>query len=299
MRNAFVDQITKLAEQDERIWLITGDLGFSVLEDFANRFPERFINAGIAEQNMMGLAAGLAQNGAIPFVYSIANFPIMRCLEQVRNDVCYHNLPVKIVTVGGGFTYAAHGYTHLGIEDLAVMRALPNMSVIAPGDPAEAELAIPAILAHDGPCFLRLGRAGETRLHQTTPNFALGKAVTVRPGTDGTIMAVGSIVKIALEAANRLQEQGKNIAVLSMASISPIDHDAIIQSVAKGRLVTLEEHGIGGLASSVSEVIAQSGLQADLKTLFIKSLPPKVAGSDGDLRQHYGLDAESVMACFN
>jgi transketolase C-terminal domain/subunit len=145
MRGAFVDALMALAEHDERVWLLTGDLGYTVLERFRDRFPDRFVNAGVAEQNMTGVAAGLALSGNVVFTYSIANFPTIRCLEQVRNDVCYHNLDVKIVAVGGGVVYGPLGYTHHAIEDLAIMRALPNVAVVAPGDPVEVRLAVPAI----------------------------------------------------------------------------------------------------------------------------------------------------------
>jgi transketolase len=169
MRTAFIKALTDLAETDNRIWLVTGDLGFSVLEEFASRFPDRYLNVGVAEQNMTGVAAGLAMSGKIVFTYSIANFPTLRCLEQVRNDVCYHNANVKIVAVGGGLAYGAQGYTHHAIEDLAILRALPNIRVIAPGDPAETRAAVMAIVNTPGPCYLRLGKAGEPSFPKAKP----------------------------------------------------------------------------------------------------------------------------------
>src|SRR5437763_8263703 len=158
-----------MAEEDERIWLLSGDLRYSVLERFAQKYPERFINVCVAEQNMMGVAAGLAMSGKTVFTYSIANFPVMRCLEQIRNDVCYHNLNVKIVAVGGGLAYGPAGYTHHALEDLAVMRAMPGMTVLAPGDPVEARLATTALADRQGPCYLRLGKAGEPLVHRQQP----------------------------------------------------------------------------------------------------------------------------------
>jgi len=189
MRTAFIETLCELAEQDERIWLLTGDLGYSVLEQFAERFPDRFVNVGVAEQNMTGVAAGLALCGKIVFTYSIANFPTLRCLEQIRNDVCHHNLNVKIVAVGGGLAYGAQGYTHHAIEDLAVMLALPNMTVIAPGDSVEVRLATRAIVDWPGPCYLRLGRAGERIVHQTEPEFQIGKAIVLQQGSDVTLIS--------------------------------------------------------------------------------------------------------------
>ena len=171
MRTTFIETLCDLAERDERIWLITGDLGFSVLERFSERFPERYINAGVAEQNMTGIAAGLAHSGLVVFTYSIANFPVMRCLEQIRNDVCYHNMNVNVVAVGGGFSYGTAGYTHHGVEDIAVMRAMPNMTVVAPADPYETRKATESVAAHAGPCYLRLGKSREPDVHDGEPPF--------------------------------------------------------------------------------------------------------------------------------
>src|SRR5437763_8640674 len=158
-----------MAEEDERIWLLSGDLGYSVLESFVQKFPGRFVNVGVAEQNMIGVAAGLAMSGHVVFTYSIANFPVMRCLEQIRNDVCYHNLNVKIVAVGGGLAYGPAGYTHHALEYLAVMRAMTGMTVLAPGDPVETRLATKALADRQGPCYLRLGKAGEPLVHRQQP----------------------------------------------------------------------------------------------------------------------------------
>src|SRR5262249_3580196 len=166
MRTAFIEALFELAKQDQRIVLITGDLGFSVIEPFMQTLPKQFVNAGVAEQNMTGVAAGMALSGKIVFTYSIGNFPTLRCLEHVRNDVCYHNANVKVVCVGGGFAYGSMGVTHHATEDLAVMRAMPGMVVVAPGDPVETRAATRAITAHPGPCYLRLGKAGEPNVHQ-------------------------------------------------------------------------------------------------------------------------------------
>src|SRR5207245_8966920 len=165
MRNAFFRALYALAERDERVFLIVGDLGFGVVEPFAERFPGRFLNAGVAEQDMTGIAAGLALCGKIVFTYSIANFPTLRCFEQIRNDVCYHNANVKVVSVGGGLAYGALGVTHHATEDIAVMRTLPNMTIVAPADSIEAELATRALATQSGPAYLRLGRSGEPRVH--------------------------------------------------------------------------------------------------------------------------------------
>src|SRR6516225_4917658 len=186
MRTAFIETLCAAAEEDERVWLLTADLGYSVLEKFRDRFPGRYVNVGVAEQNLIGVAAGLARCAKVPFVYSIANFPTLRCLEQIRVDVCYHECPVKVVAVGGGFTYGSQGYTHHGVEDLAILRTLPGMTVVAPGDPVETRLATEALAERPGPGYLRLGKAKEPVVHAAEPPCALGRAITVRPGQDVT-----------------------------------------------------------------------------------------------------------------
>src|SRR5437867_8897552 len=208
MRSAFFDTLVRLAEDDERITLVVGDLGFGVIEPFARRFPDRFLNAGVAEQNLTGIAAGMALSGKIVFTYSIANFPTLRCLEQIRNDVCYHEANVKIVAVGGGFAYGPLGMTHHATEDLAIMRALPGIVVVAPGDPWEVERATRAIVAEPGPCYLRLGRAGEPTLHGAGDAFELGRGIRMREGRALTIISTGGLLESALEAAEQLAAAG-------------------------------------------------------------------------------------------
>lgn len=258
MRTAFIETLCRLARHDERLWLLAGDLGFSVLEPFAQAFPHRFVNVGVAEQNMMGIAAGLALAGRVVFVYSIANFPTLRCLEQIRNDVCQHRANVKIVAVGGGLAYGTQGYTHFGLEDLAVMRALPFMTVLAPGDPVEARLATEAMAAHDGPCYLRLGKAGERPVHSTPPAFRLGQAILVRDGSEVTLVSTGAILGRVLQAAERLQSQGISSRVLSMPTVQPPDIDALRRAAAETALLAVveEHHAVGGLGDAVARALA-------------------------------------------
>jgi transketolase len=258
MRTAFIKALTDLAETDNRIWLVTGDLGFSVLEEFASRFPDRYLNVGVAEQNMTGVAAGLAMSGKIVFTYSIANFPTLRCLEQVRNDVCYHNANVKIVAVGGGLAYGAQGYTHHAIEDLAILRALPNIRVIAPGDPAETRAAVMAIVNTPGPCYLRLGKAGEPVVHDRPPEFSEGKAILMRNGNRAALLSTGAMLKAAVTAIDLCAEQGREIALYSFPWIKPLDEE-LIQSLAASvpLLITLEEgRSAGGFGGAVAEIVA-------------------------------------------
>ena len=183
MRTTFLNTLFELAKQDPRIVFITGDLGFGVAERYMEELPKQFVNAGVAEQNMTGMAVGMALSGKIVFTYSIANFPTLRCLEQVRNDVCYHQADVKVVSVGGGFAYGSMGATHFATEDLGVMRMLPNLLVVAPGDPVETRHATRAIVERPGPCYLRLGKAGEPVVHKGEIEFELGKAIQVRDGS--------------------------------------------------------------------------------------------------------------------
>ncbi len=298
MRIAFLRTITELAGQDERITLITGDLGFGVLEPFAQRFPDRFINVGVAEQNLIGVSAGLALCGKIVFAYSIANFPTLRCLEQIRNDVCYHGADVKIVAVGGGFAYGALGVTHHATEDLAVMRALPGMVVVAPGDPVETRHATRAIAAHPGPCYLRLGRAGEPVVHQSDISFKLGRALLVRQGHDLTLVTTGGLLVMAVRVAEHLASKGIQARILSMHTIKPLDEETVLAAARETRLiVTLEEHStIGGLGSAVADVLVErNDGRVRFRRLGIPSVFASPVGSQEYLRQQYGLSVEGIL----
>lgn len=298
MRTAFIDTLCELAEQNEHIWLLTGDLGYSVLERFASRFPSRFVNVGVAEQNMTGLAAGLALCDKIVFTYSIANFPTLRCLEQLRNDVCYHNLNVKIVAVGAGFTYGAQGMTHHATEDLAIMRALPSMTIVAPADPVETRLATRAIVDWCGPCYLRLGKASETVVHQRPPAFSIGKAITVREGKDVALITTGDISSNAMQAAERLVQHGIQARVLSMHTLKPLDTKAVLAAAQQTKaIITVEEHNItGGLGSAVAEVLAESGnSHITFKRICIKDEFCRQVGSQEYLRGICGLSVDDIV----
>jgi transketolase len=298
MRNTFVETLCELAATEERIWLLTGDLGFSVLEKFADCFPDRYVNVGVAEQNLTGIAAGLAQSGKIVFTYSIANFPTLRCLEQIRNDVCYHGGNVKVVAVGGGYAYGAQGYTHHGIEDISIMRSLPGMTVVAPGDPVETRLATCAIVAHKGPCYLRLGKANEPVVHQAAPEFRIGQAIGVRAGKDVTLISTGGMLKETVETAEKLATlDGIDAAVLSMPTVKPLDAPAVIRAArTTGAIVTAEEHSItGGLGSAVAEVLAESGLMARFKRFGVPDRLNHAVGSQAYLRRSIGDLRRTVL----
>jgi transketolase len=298
MRNAFFRTLSELAERDERVNLVVGDLGFGVVEPLAKRFPDRFLNAGVSEQNMTGIAAGLALCGKIVFIYSIANFPTIRCLEQIRNDVCYHNANVKIVAVGGGFAYGSLGMTHHATEDLAIMRALPGMVVVAPGDPVEVALATEAIATHPGPCYLRLGRVGEATVHKPAIEFHLGKAIPVRSGRDLTLISTGDLLQTTVKVAERLEKKGVQARVLSMHTVKPLDVGAVLAAARETRaIVTMEEHSvIGGLGSAVAEVLAdQCAFRAPFKCLGLSSVFSSEVGDQAHLRTIYGLSEDEVL----
>jgi transketolase len=287
----------KLAERDSRVFLVVGDLGFGVTEPFAKRFPKRYLNAGVAEQNMTGIAAGLALSGKIVFTYSIANFPILRCLEQIRNDVCYHHANVKVVAVGGGFAYGSLGATHHATEDLAIMRALPEMSVVAPGDPEEAAAATEAVAAHDGPCYLRLGRAGEQKVHTRQITFRLGKAIQLREGSDLTLISTGGMLQTAVETSEALSHKKLQARVLSMHTLKPLDIDAILAAAREtGAIFTLEEHSIiGGLGSAVAETLAEfAEREVAFKRFALPSAFACKSGTQEYLRARFGLGVESL-----
>ncbi len=297
MRTAFINALLEAAKADPRIMLVTGDLGFGVVTDFMRDLPAQFVNAGVAEQNMTGLAAGLALSGRTVATYSIANFPTLRCVEQIRNDVCYHGANVKIVSVGGGFAYGTLGPSHHATEDIAIMRALPGLLVVAPNDPVEARLATRAVLTYNGPCYLRLGRAGEAVVHTAEPSFTLGRAIQMRHGEDATIVATGGMLGTAIAAATALADDGIHVSVLSMHTIKPLDAAALIAaSRTTGAIFALEEHSIvGGLGSAVAEALADAGaVPTVFRRLGIPDAFTARVGDQEDLRRATGLDPISV-----
>jgi len=296
MRTTFIETLCKIAAQDERIWLLTADLGYSVVECFAHQFSERFVNTGVAEQNMTGIAAGLAMSGKIIFTYSIANFPVVRCLEQIRNDICYHNLNVKIVAVGGGMAYGGAGYTHHALEDLAIMRVMPNMVVIAPGDPVETKLALKAITRHTGPCYLRLGMNNEPVIHKEEPHFEIGKAIQIKEGEDVIFISTGPILNTIVQTADVLTRKGFSIGVYSMPTIHPIDQKAIIFATTKAKcIISVEEHGPGGLGSAISEVLASVQVKTKFVSMHTNPSLIHLVGSQEYLLQRNELSVRAIV----
>lgn len=297
MRDTFVKTLVELAKQDDKIELITGDLGFGVLKPFWEQCPDQFTNAGIAEQNMTGVAAGMALSGKTVFTYSIGNFPTLRCLEQIRNDCAYHSANVKVVCIGGGFVYGSLGMSHHATEDIAVMRALPDVVVMAPGDLVEAEEATKAIANYKGTCYLRLGRGGEKRIHDKIENFQIGKAIKVHEGEKIAILSAGAIFEEVQEAYEMLKEKGLNPVVYTFPTVKPIDKEAIKKCAAECDLIcTCEEHNIvGGFGSAVAEVMAeQRNNKATLLRIGIDDFYCTEVGSQKYLRSCCGIDAKSI-----
>ena len=298
MRTAFIETLFEFAKEDPRIVLIVGDLGFGVVTPFMEQLPQQFVNAGVAEQNMTGLAAGMALSGKIVFTYSIANFPVLRCLEQIRNDVCYHNANVRIVPVGGGMAYGSLGPSHHATEDLAVMRVMPTLVVLAPGDPVETRLAVKALVEHQGPAYLRLGRAGEEVVHVDEPVFEIGKAICVRQGDDATLISTGGMLHDTMAAANVLSEQGLQARVLSMHTVKPLDIEAVLRAARETPAIfTIEEHSIiGGLGGAVAEVLMEAIQRPRVfKRIGLDGQFSSLVGTQEFLREHYGCDAAGII----
>lgn len=297
MRYAFIQQLTKLASKNKNIILLTADLGFTVFEDFAKKFPKQFFNVGVAEQNMIGVATGLALSGKTVFAYSIATFVTFRPFEQIRNDVSWHNVPVVIVGTGAGLSYGDAGFTHWAIQDLAIMRSLPNMTIIAPADVFEAEWATREAARLKSPVYLRLGKKGEPAIYKKQPKLVLGQGNWVKKGSDFVILACGNIVFNALKSAEILEKKGFSGTVISMHTLKPIDRK-LIERLAKNysRIVTVEEHSvIGGLGSAVSEILAQiQKPDAKLLILGVEDKFPEKLGSQNYLRKQFGLSPEKI-----
>ncbi|MEN6462584.1 MAG: transketolase C-terminal domain-containing protein [Syntrophomonas sp.] len=297
MRDTFVRTLIELAKEDKKIELITGDLGFGVLKPYWEQLPDQFTNAGIAEQNMTTVAAGMALTGKIVFTYSIGNFPTLRCLEQVRNDCAYHNANVKIVCVGGGLVYGSLGMSHQATEDIAIMRALPDVVVMAPADLVEAEECTKALAKYSGTAYLRLGRGGEKRIHEKIDNFHIGKAVNVNDGSRIAIFTTGGIFEEVKEAQDVLVDAGYAPAVYTFPTVKPIDKEVIEKVASEFEwIVTCEEHNIsGGFGSAVAEIMAEmKSKKASLLRIGLNDEYSVRVGNQKYLRRQYGLDAQSV-----
>jgi transketolase len=298
MRDTFVNTLIEIAKKDKNVHLITGDLGFGVLKPFWEQLPDQFTNAGIAEQNMTSFAAGLALEGKTVFTYSIGNFPTLRAIEQIRNDCAYHNANVKIVCVGGGFVYGSLGMSHHATEDISIMRALPDVTVLAPGDLVEAEYSTRAIYEHPGTCYLRLGRGGEKRIHDEIDDFKIGKAIKIKAGEKIAIFSTGGIFDEAMEASELLSNVGIKPSLYTFPTVKPIDREVIERcAIEYDLIVTVEEHNIiGGFGSAVSEILAElGGRSARLLRIGLNDKYSSIVGSQMYLRDIYGMSAKKIV----
>lgn len=299
MRNAFIEELTAAAQASDKIALVVGDLGYGVIEPFARRFPDRFFNAGVAEQNMMSLSAGLASEGFHVFVYSIANFPTFRCAEQIRNDVAYHNLPVTVVAVGGGLAYGNLGYSHHAVQDYALMRGMPNMLIAAPGDPMEVRACVRHLVAHPQPSYLRLGKAGEPCIHADVPDVAPGQWLLVRRGTNDrkAILTTGA----ALELAHQAVQADQNPARAHLFSM-PLwgmhsKHEQARQVSNFDSVTTVEDHlEDGGFGSWMLEANAKDGgLMSRIRPVALDHKVCGMVGKQAMLNRAGGLTREVLL----
>lgn len=299
MRDAFIRQLAILAKADPRITLLTGDLGFAVFDEFRRTLPDRFINVGVAEQNMAAIATGMALEGHVAFTYSIGNFPTLRCLEQLRNDACYHKANVKTVGIGGGFSYGNLGFSHHATEDLAILRALPGMTVVAPSDLWETEQATIAIAKRAGCAYLRLDKSHAGRTERPGEVFELGRARMLRDGDALTLVGCGGVMAEILAAADELAAAGVVCRVLSHHTLSTVDGDAIRAAARQtGGIVTIEEHSVtGGLGGAIAEFCLEGDARPRrFRRLGLRDEFATVVGSQAYLRERYAMGRTAIVA---
>ena len=296
MRTAFIQTLMDMAADDPRLILLTADLGWSVLEPFAHAFPDRFINVGVAEQNLAGIATGLAQVGYIPYIYSIANFVTMRCYEQIRNGPVLHRLPVRIIGVGGGFAYGHAGPSHHALEDLAILRVQPALTVIAPADPAQTRTALRATVDLPGPVYLRVGKGGNPEIPGLKGRFALDRPEIIRSGSDLLYLATGASAREAVRAAQIVRRRGLSAGVAVLAHLGFRAGEELRELLAQYPAVITVEEGFtaGGLGSLVAETVAQAGLRCTVSIHGVRTPFAGVSGSPAYLQAQCGLSADRL-----
>lgn len=301
MRDHVIREITEMAKKNPDIFLLTGDLGYVVLDEYIEKCPNQYFNMGIAEQNMASVAAGMALEGNTVFTYSIGNFPTLRCIEQIRNDICYHRANVKILAVGGGFVYGNQGITHHATEDLSFMRTLPNMRVYVPGDAYEAIACLDDAVAYNGPCYIRLARNKEECFHRNNENININKIVCfddINNDYDVAILTTGSILCEGIKLRKQLKELDYSAALFSVPRIKPVDSEGIECIVKKSKIViTIEEHQLtGGLSGVCSEVISRiDSPHAIMRSFGLNNEFSGITGSQEYLRNYYGLTASKIF----
>ena len=298
MRNAFADELTKLGNEDPRVVMLTGDIGNRLFDKFRATHAERFFNCGVAEANMMGVAAGMAMSGLRPIAYTITPFVTTRCLEQIRVDVCYHEAPVIIVAVGAGLSYAGLGPTHHSCEDISFLRSIPNMVVICPGDAWEVRAALRAALGQDRPVYIRMGKKGEPLVHANIPaDFVIGRAITIEDGKDVCLLSTGNMLPETIAAAHLLREKGVSVRAVSFHTVKPLDDSCLEEAFTDFRLVaTIEEHSlIGGLGAGVAEWIIDNAIRPRQFLRFgTKDAFFKLSGKQKFAREQLGLTGQQI-----
>jgi transketolase len=297
MRNAFADEVAKLAQADSRVVLLSGDIGNKLFDPVKLVDDSRFYNCGIAEANMMGVAAGMALSGLRPIVYTITPFTTTRCFEQIRVDVCYHKAPVIIVGTGSGLSYAELGPTHHSLEDIAILRSLPGMRVVAPCDANELRSVLREALNDNAPTYIRIGKKGETKIYPEPPKLKIGKSLVVAAGSDVALICAGTLMGEVIRAAEILKEKGISVEVISMHSIKPLDTDYLMDAQSRFKIIaSVEEHGlIGGLGGAISEW-RSNGNHSVKHVMF--GTPDEFmheVGSQDYARNKYGLTCKSIV----
>lgn len=297
MRRAFINRLLDIAKVDDRVMLVVGDLGYGVVDNFALQLPRQFINAGVAEQSMIGMAAGLAKTGCRVIAYSIGNFPTLRALEQIRNDVCFHNLDVAIVSVGAGLAYGTLGYTHHAVEDVSVMRAMPGMRVVSPADDVEATLALEAFIEAGGPTYIRLGKGDEPRIHTLGAPMSLDAPLRVRDGAALSIVSMGSMAAVCMSVSDELRLEGLQTEVLSCPTVEPMDRKWLLDRDPTIPILTVEEHILrGGFGSAVLEAANEVAPTSRITRLGLRKPWISAVGGQDFLREQNGLGRADILA---
>lgn len=298
MRNAFADEIVQLAALDPRIVLLSGDIGNRLFDPFKAKFPNRFFNCGVAEANMASMAAGMAMCGLRPVTYTIAPFNTTRCLEQIRDDICYHNVPVLIVGTGAGLSYASLGCTHHSCEDIAFLKNIPNMTVLAPGDAMEQRSLLRLAFQLKGPAYMRIGKTGEPVIYSAPPAIEIGKGHVIEKGEDLCLLSTGNMLSVALETAKILKNSNQNAEVISMHTVKPLDTQLLAKlSERFSLLVTIEEHSlIGGMGSFIAEWLSDQSIFVHLLRFGTQDQFPHPVGSQKYTRKLFGLTPEVIAS---
>jgi len=298
MRRSFFKVIEGLAAREKNIYIVSANLGFKLFDDFRSKYAGNFLDVGVAEPNMIGISAGMALCGKNVYCYSIIPFLLMRTYEQIRLDIASQNLKVKLVGAGGGFAYGLEGVTHFALEDLALMRLLPNMHIVVPADPAEAAIIARQSCSYMHPLYIRLGKTGDPPVHTRAPALKIGKGMVLEKGKDIAIFAIGSMVYRARQAARLLEKKHLSVTLVNMHTLRPLDKDLIRAcSGSHNAIFTVEEHSIyGGLGSAVGEILLESGFQGKFWRFGIAAQPQELIGDADFLREKHGLTAEKITA---